>query len=311
MLDTPKLLLIDGNNTCHKIFWAMNARKGTSGTGTASTLSYSGRAIEVVYGFFKHLISLHKDYPDYLRIVAWDRGYARRLAESEEAVKAGIIPSAYKATRHEKDDAEREELLENIHAQMEELEEGLKLVRGMQLALPGVEADDIINSYVQTYRQWNGQFVIVSSDKDFYQLLGNGVIIRRSDTDIWTEERFRTETGMSPELWLEVGGLMGEKGDNIHGAEGWGPVTACKYVQQYGDVEAVIAAVQAKEKRSKKEEVLLNSIPKVRLARSLKAMDIVPNLPKPRCVPMNEDALKQYFLKWGFASLLKETWRLV
>ena len=303
MPDVPKLLLIDGNNTCHKVFWAMKASK--------QTLSYSGRALEVVYGFFKKLISLHKEYPDYLRIVAWDRGYARRLAESEEAVKAGIIPSAYKATRHENDDAEKEEQLENLKVQMNEICEGLKLVRGLQVALPGIEADDIINTYVQTYRKWNGQFIVVSSDKDFYQLLGNGVTIHRSDDDIWNEERFRMETGFAPELWLEVGALMGEKGDNIHGAEGWGPVTACKYVQQYGGLEAVIAAVQAKEKRSKKEEVLLASIPKVRLARSLKAMDVIPNIPKPRCLPMDAKALEQYFLQWGFASLLKEIWRLV
>jgi DNA polymerase-1 len=194
---------------------------------------------------------------------------------------------------------------------MDEVAEGMKLVRCLQVALPGVEADDIINTYVQTYRKWNGKFLICSSDKDFYQLLGNGVTIRRSDTDIWTEERFRMETGFAPELWLEAGGLMGDKGDNIQGAEGWGPVTACKYVQQYGNMEAVIAAVQAKEKKNKREQTLVDSIPKVRLARSLKAMDVIPNLPKPRCVPRDTEALKQYFLKWGFASLLKETWRLV
>jgi len=303
MPDVPKLLLIDGNNTCHKVFWAMKRSK--------QNLSYSGRAIEVVYGFFKHLITLHKDYPDYARIIAWDRGYTRRLQESEKAVRLGVIPSVYKATRHEDDDAEKQEQLENLHTQMDELSEGLKYIRCLQVALPGIEADDIINTYVQTYRKWNGKFLISSSDKDFYQLLGNGVTIRRSESDIWTEERFRLETGFAPHLWVEVGGLMGEKGDNIHGAEGWGPVTACKYVQQYGDLEAVIAAVQAKEKKNKKEQVLLESIEKVRLARSLKAMDIVPDVPKPKCPPLDPKVLEQYFLKWGFASLLKEIWRLV
>ncbi len=303
MPDVPKLLLIDGNNTCHKVFWAMNSSK--------QNLSYSGRSIEVVYGFMKYLISLHKDYPDYLRIIAWDRGYTRRKTESEAAVQAGIIPSSYKATRHENEDAKKVEQLENLHVQMDELAEGLKLVRCLQVAIPGIEADDIINTYVQNYRKWGGQFVVVSSDKDFYQLIGNGVVVRRSETDIWNEERFRMETGLAPEMWLEAGALMGEKGDNIHGADGWGPVTACKYVQEYGDIEAVIAAVQAKEKKSKKELVLLDSIPKVRLAKSLKAMDVIQGVPKPKCMPMDAKALEQYFLQWGFASLLKEIWRLV
>lgn len=303
MPDNPKLLLIDGNNTCHKIFWAMKTSK--------QNLSYSGRAVEVMYGFFKTLITLHKDYPDYFRIVAWDRGYARRKAESQKAVEAGIIPSGYKETRHEDDDAEKKENLENLHMQMDEIAESLKLVRGLQIAIPGVEADDIINTYVQTYRKWGGQFIINSSDKDFYQLLGTDLTIRRSDSDIWTDNRFKLETGLYPHQWVEVGGLMGDKGDNIIGAEGWGPVTAIKYVKEYGNLENTITAVQAKEKKNKREEVLLASIPKVRLARSLKAMDIIPNVPKPKCMPMDAKALEQYFLQWGFASLLKEIWRLV
>lgn len=304
MPDVPKLLLIDGNNTCHKVFWAMKSSK--------QNLSYSGRSIEVVFGFLKYLISLHKDYPDYFRIIAWDRGYTRRKNESQEAVKAGIIPSAYKETRHEKDDEEKKEQLENLYTQMDELREGLKLVRCMQVEVGGVEADDIINTYVQNYRKWGSQFVVVSSDKDFYQLIGKDVIIRRTESDIWTEERFVMETGIdNPEMWLEAGALIGEKGDNIFGVDGWGPVTACKYVQEYGNIESIISAVQAKEKKSKKEEVLLASIPRVRLARSLKAMDVIPGLPKPKCLPMDSNALEQYFLNWGFASLLKEIWRLV
>jgi hypothetical protein len=106
-------------------------------------------------------------------------------------------------------------------------------------------------------------------------------------------------------------GVFVHNSDNIHGAEGWGPVTACKYVKEFGGLEEVILAVQAKEKKSKKEQVLLESIPKVRLARSLKAMDVIPNVPKPRIVkPISAKEIEKYFLEWGFASLLKEIWRL-
>lgn len=301
MYDGPKLLLIDGNNTCHKIYWAMKRSN--------QDLSFKGRAIEIVYGFFRHLISLHKEYPDYFRIVAWDRGYARRLEESTKAVEAGIIPSAYKATRHTDDNKEDRE---RVHSQMDEIQNGLKLVRCLQVAQAGIEADDIINTYVQMYRKWDSRFVIVSSDKDYYQLLGKDVVIRRSDSDTWTDERFRLETDIAPEMWLEVGALTGEKGDNIFGVDSWGPVTAIKYVKEHGGIDAIVKAVEAKEKKSKKEEALLASIPRLKLARSLKAMDVIPNLPKPRiCRDISEKSLEQYFLEWGFASLLKEIWRLV
>jgi 5'-3' exonuclease len=78
-------------------------------------------------------------------------------------------------------------------------------------------------------------------------------------------------------------------------------------VKEYGDIDEIIKAVTAKEKKSKKEEVLLANIPRLILAHSLKAMDVVPNLPKPRIQqPFDAKALEQYFLEWSFASLLKE-----
>jgi DNA polymerase-1 len=294
-----KLLLIDGNNTCHKIFWAMKKSK--------QALCHKGKHTEVIYGFFRKLVSLHKDYPDYFRVIAWDRGATRRREEAAKAVEAGIIPDGYKANRHLDDNEEEQE---SIHSQMDELNIGLKLVNCLQVAIDGVEADDIINSYVLTYRKWNAKFVIVSSDKDFYSLLDDNVSILRGD-EMMTREQFSVESGIQPEQWLEVGALTGEKGDNIYGVDGWGPVTACKYVKEYGGIDAIIAAVQTKEKKSKKEEMLLASIPRLLLAHSLKSMDVVPNLPKPRIQqPFDAKALEQYFLEWSFASLLKEIPRL-
>lgn len=301
MSDVPRLLLIDGNNACHRIYWSMKRQN--------QNLSYQGRAVNVIYGFFRQLVTLHKDFPDCHRIVVWDRGYARRLAESQKAVEEGIIPSAYKETRHTEDNAEDRE---NVHTQMLLVKEGLEYVRCTQAQVDGFEADDIINSYVQAYRKFGWKFVIVSSDKDFYQILDDDVeIYDAMKKETHTKEKFMMETGFHPSMWLEAGALMGEKGDNIHGVEGWGPVTACKYVNEYGNVESIISALQANEKRSKKEQVLVDSIPKLRLARSLKAMDIVPNIPKPRDMPKNAAVLEQYFLNWGFASLLKEIPRLI
>lgn len=296
MPDAPKLLLIDGNNMCHRVFWAQQ------------NLSYKGRAVNVLYGFFKQLISLHKQYPEHFRVIAWDRGYARRLEESQKGVEAGIIPTAYKANR----DRDREEL-ESLFVQMEEVQYGLTFVRCLQVSLDGIEADDIINSYARTYQKWGWQSVIVSSDNDFYQVLGPGVsIFDPMKKEVWTEERFRIEVGYDSSLWVDAGAIMGDSSDNIHGVDGWGPVTTNKYISEYGDVDAIIRAIQAKEKRSKKEQVFLDSLPKLRLAKSLKKMDFIPSVPKPKvCKAYDPKELEKYFLSWGFASLLKEIVRLV
>jgi len=296
MPNVPKLLLIDGNNMCHRVYWAQQ------------NLSYKGRAVNVLYGFFRQLISLHKQYPEHFRIIAWDRGYARRLEESQKAVEAGIIPSAYKANR----DRDQEEL-ESLFTQIEELQYGLSYVKCLQVTMEGIEADDIINSYIKTYQKFGWEFVVVSSDADFYQVLGPGVTIYDAmKKEVWSEERFCLEVGFDASLWVDAGAIMGDNSDNIHGVDGWGPVTTNKYVREHGGIDAIVTFLQAKEKRSKKEQVFLDSLEKLRLAKSLKAMDFLPQIPKPRIFKTySPDELERYFINWGFASLLKEIPRLV
>ena len=301
MSDSTKLLLIDGNNACHRVYWSMKRQN--------QNLSYQGRNVNIIYGFFRQLIALQKEFPDCHRIIVWDRGYVRRLAESQKAVEEGIIPSAYKQTRYTDDNAEDRE---NIRTQMKLVKEGLELVKCTQAQVDGVEADDIINSYIKQYRKFGWNFIIVSSDKDFYQILEDDVVIYDAmKRETHTKEKFEMETGFHPVKWLEAGALTGDKSDNIFGVEGWGPVTACKYVRDYGDVESIIKVVESKEKRSKKEQALVESIPKLRLARSLKAMDFIENIPKPMCLGKDAVKLEEYFLTWGFASLLKEIPRLI
>ena len=292
-----KLLLIDGNNLCFRMFHSPQ-----------NVLKYRGRSIGVMFGFLKSLISLHKVYPDYFRVIAWEGGYARRLQASEQAVKDGIIPDAYKANR----DREVTPEMEDFRSQRDHLKESLTHIRCMQVAVQGYEADDVIYSYCQEAKKWGGMAAIISSDRDFYQCLSPEVHVYAMKQEKWTEERFVLEFGMEPWQWVEVGALQGDTGDNIHGVDGWGPVTAVNYIREYGTMEDVITAVQAKAKKSKKEEVLLQQIAKARLAKSLKKMDIIAQLPKPRTTKNYTAAeLEAFFLDVGFASMLKEIPRLI
>jgi len=314
MRKRPKLLLIDGNNMAHRVFWAQRKRKPDGSS--ASALSHKGREVDLIYGFFRQLVHLHKKYPEHFRVIVWDGGYVRRLAESEKGVEAGIIPSSYKQPRREaredkKDDPDQVSLRE----QMKELQFGLDLVRCRQVTIQGCEADDIIYTYARTYAEWDAECVVVSTDKDFMQVLDdNTVVYDAMKKGLWSKERFEIEFGFSPHLWVDAGALMGEVGaskDNIFGVDGWGPKTSCDYVSKHGDIDAIIAFVEGKEKRGKKEQTLLDQIPRLRLAKSLKRMDVLPVVPKPYCLPKDEEALKAFFLEWGFASLLKEASRLV
>jgi 5'-3' exonuclease len=132
---------------------------------------------------------------------------------------------------------------------------------------------------------------------------------------MWTKERFELEFNYAPELWLDKGAIEGEVGpskDNIFGVDGWGPKTANQYVAEYGDCDAIRDAILAKKKIGKREQTYLDQHERLVLAKSLKRMDIIPNVPRPRFMaPLTEKELRNYFLKFGFASILKDTWRLI
>jgi len=296
MSNVPKLLLIDANNMAHRVYWAHKE------------LSWKGTHVGVLYGFLKQLVHLDKEYPDHFRVIVWDAGHKRRTEESESAVESGLVPSGYKANRdHSGEDREI------IFEQMDELKEGLRLVRCLQVWKSDFEADDIINTYAKYAVRCGNEAVIVSSDKDFYQVLDDNVkIYDAMKKEVWSRERFEMEFGFHPKWWVDAGAIMGDKSDNIFGVDGWGPTYACRYVKEHQSVDKIREFIAAKTgKLGKREQKFIDSTDVLDLALSLKCMDMVKALPIPRDEKKDEEALKKYFLEWGFASLLKEARRLV
>ena len=298
-----KLLLIDGNNLAHRVHW------------THKELSFNGSPVSVIYGVCRSLVSLKKKFPEHFFVLVWDGGHERRTIESEKGVKDGIIPETYKENRRKarEIDAEKAETMELIHSQIDVLKEELKLMRIFQVCIDGVEADDVIFTYVMNNLKKGGESYVISSDKDYFQMLEDNIKLYDPLSDkTLTKEWFEAEFEFHPSFWVDVGAIMGDTGDNIFALPGWGQKTACKYVRQFGGLEEVIKGVQDKEKRGKKEEVLLEHIPRMRLARSLKAMDMVPNIPKLRFMRKFEiKPIKKFFLEYNFVSLLKDAGSLI
>jgi DNA polymerase-1 len=222
MPEGPKLLLIDGNNMAHWVFWANRSRcpDGSSST----SLSHRGKEVDMLFGFFRQLISLQKKYPQHVRVICWDRGYDRRLKESKTAVEAGLIPSSYKQPRKEsQEDRKDDPDMVSFREQKEELKYGLKLIRCMEVAFDGIEADDIIYTYARHYADFDADCVAVSSDQDFLQILDeNTRLYDPMKKELWTAQRFELEFGFKSHLWVDAGAIMGDKSDNIHGVDGWG-----------------------------------------------------------------------------------------
>jgi DNA polymerase-1 len=172
----------------------------------------------------------------------------------------------------------------------------------------GLEADDIIACYAKAALAEGWHVTIVSSDKDLMQLIEPGLdmLDTMNDRRIGREEVIE-KFGVPPEQVGEVLALMGDSVDNIPGVPGIGPKTASKLIQEYGDVEAVLAAAP-EMKPSRMRDNLIEHADKARLSRRLVELICDSPLPAPldtleiKGIP--EAPLREFLEDHGFKSLL-------
>jgi len=135
--------------------------------------------------------------------------------------------------------------------------------------LPGYEADDLIATYACKARDAGGEAVIVSSDKDLMQLIGGGVVMwdpmkdrRLAEAEVF--EKF----GVGPEKMVDLQALIGDSVDNVPGAPGIGPKTAAQLLDEYGDLDTLLANA-GEIKQPKRRETLIAFADQIRLSREL------------------------------------------
>jgi DNA polymerase-1 len=203
---------MDASAFIHRAFHAMRemATRGGLPTGAA-------------FGFTNTLLKLLKETkPAYLGVVFDSRGQTRRHQIFEE----------YKANRPPMDP--------NLAVQLEPIREIVKSLGLKLLEKPGFEADDIIASLCHLAVSENRSVVIVSGDKDFYQLLAPSVSMydpSPNKNSAMTLESFKERFGIEPEAFLDVQALMGDSSDNIPGVPRVGEVTALKLISQWGSLD--------------------------------------------------------------------------
>ena len=177
----------------------------------------------------------------------------------------------------------------------------------------GYEADDIIASYALAALRADYNVTIVSSDKDLMQLVQPGLDL----LDTMKNQRIdRAEViekfGVPPEKVGEVLALMGDTADNIPGVRGIGPKTAAELIIQYGDVEGVIANIDA-IKKPKLKETLAASIDDARLSRELvRLKDDIPLAEPLESLTLRHPPhapLAAFLAKHGFRALLSKLGR--
>ncbi len=147
--------------------------------------------------------------------------------------------------------------------------------------LPGYEADDLIATYACKARDAGGEAVIVSSDKDLMQLIGRGVVMwdPMKDRRLAEPEVFE-KFGVGPEKMVDLQALIGDSVDNVPGAPGIGPKTAAQLLEEYGDLDTLLARA-GEIKQPKRRETLVAFADQIRLSRELVRLTCDAPAPEP------------------------------
>jgi DNA polymerase I len=249
----PQLFLIDGYALIYRAFFAMIARplRTTKGENTSAA-----------WGVVNFLLRLREKYrPDY---VAWvnDAGTSFREARYPE----------YKSTREKLDDS----LQADFDRAVERISALLEAFRIPLVAVRGYEADDVIGTLATAGAARGLSSVIVSGDKDFYQLIGPGITLLNPGRggpaavdEVWVDESNGAERlGVPPHQVVDFLALVGDSSDNIPGVKGIGEKGAQKLLADYGDLESILArAPEITAKRTR--EALLGQADNARLSKEL------------------------------------------
>ncbi|WP_417268053.1 DNA polymerase I [Celeribacter baekdonensis] len=141
------------------------------------------------------------------------------------------------------------------------------------IEIEGFEADDIIGTLSCQAREAGARVTIISSDKDLMQLVGGGVEMldpmknKRIDRE-GVEEKF----GVGPERVVDVQALAGDSVDNVPGAPGIGIKTAALLINEYGDLETLLARAE-EIKQPKRRQALIDNVDQIRVSRDLVKLD--------------------------------------
>jgi len=190
-------------------------------------ISTNGNPIGGAVGFLNSVKKLMRETKPDQVIICWDgAGGSQKRRQTVKEYKQGRKPLR---KNYKVEGMSEQSEKENMVWQQRILMEMLNEMPIIQLMLDRVEADDIISmiSGSPKYKGW--QKVIISSDKDFLQLLdGETVLYRPIQKKAWTKNTVIEEYGISPENFVLARAIAGDKSDNLAGIKGAGLPTIAK-----------------------------------------------------------------------------------
>lgn len=286
----PRLFLIDGYALIYRSYFAFINRP---------LVNSRGENTSAPFGFVNFLEQLKAEYePDYL-VVVFDAG---------DSFREEIYPD-YKATR--------EKMPEDLEASLPRVRAIVEGFHDPVVELEGYEADDVIGTLARKASDAGLEAVIVSGDKDFYQLIDDHVHLLNPgrggpngvDAEWVDRSNARDRFGIEPEQIVDYLALIGDSSDNVPGAPGIGPKTAVKLLAEHGTLEQLLEhAGELTAKRAR--EALTEHAEQVRMSKRLVTihtdLDVALDTDRFKMGEPDPAALRDLFIELEFRRLAEK-----
>ncbi len=281
-MPAPRLYLIDGMSQFYRAYYAIRRLTNREGFPTGA-----------VFGFTSMLRKLvEEEKPDYLAVAMDLPGPTVRHEQFPD----------YKATRPP--------MPQDLSRQIPYLHQVCRVFRVPMLSHPGYEADDIIATVTRQAEEKGLEVVIVTVDKDLFQIVGSRVTIL--DTRTMTRfdpDKVEKKFGVAPHQLGDLLSLVGDTSDNIPGAKGIGQKGAALLLRSYGDLDNLLAHRDEVRRKTYRESLQQNEAV-VRQSRELVTMyDRIPldlDLETLRMADPDPVEARKLFLELNFTRLLEE-----
>jgi DNA polymerase-1 len=283
-----RLVLVDGSNLVYRAYFAL----------PQSLMTADGLHTNAIYGFATMFRKLFAQRLPALGAVVFDApGDTHRDA----------LYADYKGTR--------EAMPQDLAAQLPHVHALCELSGFRLLRVPGVEADDVIGTLAKLALDAGHEVQIISSDKDFAQLICDRLRLVDTLRDVtFDAEVARKKWGIAPSQMIDYLSLVGDTADNIPGVAGIGDKSAVDLLTQFGTLEAIYADLDTGDDISKikgrQRKALLENRDNAFLSKQLATIkldvDLGLELEDLRVTPPDPVALNRFYLDHQFYSLLDE-----
>lgn len=289
------LLIFDGNNFAYRAKYSMSLSHPSTNVD-----------VSVTFGVLKAITATIKKFKPDSVIVTWDGGTPKFRREANPA---------YKVNRKASRDYDPDDWKDFLR-QMKELEDILPIFGIITARKRYCEADDLMYHAAKMY---NGNSIIVTTDKDLLQAVDDNVSVYSPSKDIlYTPELVEKEIGLPIDKFIDWRAIQGDKSDNIAGVKGIGEKTATKLLRQFGTLTYLINAADdrnpGKYELSDKMKKAINDFGWDRIVKNVYTMILCFDRVGARLEILeaveyfeswNRKEVKQYLISQSFMSLLE------